>query len=152
VTDLYLNRAEYGPVATTGAFTGAGLSLFSIEQPWRDNEKGASCVPEGQYALIPYNSPMHGWTWYLQNHVLDVGGANEPRGYCELHAGNWARQLQGCIALGLIGQPMLDPATGIVEPAVGESRAAIEELFDKLGQMTTGHTLTITSPGGPPNV
>lgn len=137
------------------------LSLFSIEQPWRDSAKGRSCVPEGTYHLVPYQSPSHGWTWCLHNpelgvYAFDHGKAPNGVGayecpaelmdkahtYCELHSANWAEQLRGCTAFGVKGQPMYDQVTGKVEPAVEDSVQAIGELYHVLGVGAWGHTIT----------
>ena len=145
--NLTLTR-KYGDMAATGTLTdSAGSFAFhTVELPWRDNRADESCVPEGLYELIPYNSPKHGPTWCLENAVLGVtaAGSNATRGYCEIHAANWAEQLLGCIALGLDGQPTYDPLTGKVEPAVEQSRDAVAEFLQILGPMSTGHFLTIT--------
>lgn len=125
-----------------------GERLYSIEPPWKDNIPDQSCVPPGIYTLMPYNSPTHGPTWYLQNADDTIGGKGAMRSYCELHSANWARQLLGCIAFGLEGQPMFDPLTNIVEPAVEQSHDAIEALLQALGPLSTGNTLTIQYADG----
>lgn len=132
---------------TTGTLT-AGLRFFySVEQPWRDNLQGHSCVPVGRYELIPYLSPKHGATWQMHNPALNIFGrapiAAHGRSYCELHSANWASQLEGCIALGTDKRPMLDPRTHTVEPAVVNSRCAVAELTALLGPMSAGHFLDI---------
>jgi hypothetical protein len=133
--------------ATTGRMLVGAQSFFTIELPWDDNKPDVSCVPAGLYELIPYDSPTHGPTWRLDNPALNVyGTAFVPAGgrsEIELHSGNWARQLLGCIALGLEAAPMLDPQTGAVEPAVENSRDAVAELIAVLGALSTGHTLSI---------
>jgi hypothetical protein len=149
MTALVIKRT-YLPTATTGQMTGTPRPYSTVELAWADNAPDKSCVPEGTYDLIPYNSPTHGPTWYLQNSDLGVGGAGAARSFCELHAANFARQLLGCIAAGLEGAPMLDAATGQVSPAVEDSRPAIAQLLEDLGAMSVGHTLTITSDAGPP--
>lgn len=147
MTDLSLTRDGCGKEATTGVLTAYAHAFYSIELPWLNNIKGQSCVPVGKYDLIPYNSPTHGPTWCLHNPDLNVYGTGivpkDGRDHCELHSANWARQLLGCIALGLDHQPMLDPVTGKVEPAVEGSRDAIAHLLAILGPMSSGHTLTI---------
>jgi hypothetical protein len=138
--------------ATVGTLVAGTTTFFTIEQPWRENAPNQSCVPEGMYDLVPYESPKHGPTWCLDNPALKIMGrdtltegqiAMGLRSMCELHAANWAEQLLGCIALGLEGQPMYDPLTGCVEPAVENSRDAIVELLNILTPLSTGHTLTI---------
>jgi hypothetical protein len=142
-----------GPQATTGTLTADGMTFYTIEQPWRDNQQDQSCVPAGVYSLIPYDSPRHGATWCLRNPLLYIMGCDALtsaeiavgcRNMVEIHAANWPEQLQGCIALGLEGQPMLDPLTGRVEPAVENSQDAVKELLAILAPLSTGHTLTIT--------
>lgn len=135
MTDLAIKRT-YGEMATTGVCEVGGKTLYTIELPWRDNEENLSCVPEGVYDLVPYMSPKHGATW-----VLSAPGFE--RTFCELHAANWAEQLEGCIAFGLDHQPMLNPATGKVEPAIEHSKDAIQYLLVTLGAMTHSHTLSI---------
>lgn len=132
--------------ATTGVLTAGTLTLYSIELPWNDNQAGASCVPAGTYKLVPYFSPKHGATWCLENPELGVtaDGAGGTRSRCEIHSANWAEQLLGCIALGLDHQPMVNPATGRLEPAIERSKDAIADLCRLLGVLSSGHTLTIT--------
>jgi Family of unknown function (DUF5675) len=149
MTTLTLTRV-YQRVATTGLLTIDGLTYSTVELPWQDNTPDVSCVPEGVYDLIPYDSPKHGPTWYLENATWDVGGKGAARSFCELHAANFARQLEGCIAAGLMGDPMYDPVSGIVTPAVEESQPAIKQILADLGPMSTGHKLIITSASGPP--
>lgn len=142
--NLILNRNSHKDKYCDGVMTlSDGTVLFSMECPWRDNQNKVSCVPPGKYDLIPYMSPRHGATWYLKNDFLQVGDGNTVRSYCELHSANWARQLEGCIAFGLEEFPLLDPATNTVSAAVEESVAAIDLLRKELGEMSTGHTLTI---------
>ncbi|MGH9821679.1 MAG: DUF5675 family protein [Blastocatellia bacterium] len=146
--NLTLTRSFYGSNATTGSMLLDGELLYSIEQPWRNNEQGKSCVPDGTYALYPYISPKHGPTWFLDSPELGVGGASSQRSYCELHSANWARQLQGCIAFGLLGTPMVDPATGVMAPAVEHSVDAIELILVALKPLSTGHVLIIVPADG----
>lgn len=150
---LNLARELEGPAsirgfATTGRLSVADAAYFTIEQPWNYNIKDRSCVPPGVYELIPYQSPAHGPTWCLHNPGQNIYGRgavpNGGRTYCEIHSANWAAQLLGCIALGLDGQPMYDPSTGLVEPAVEDSRDAYAHFLALLGPMTSGHLLTIT--------
>lgn len=137
-----------GATATTGILVVEGTRFFSIECPWLNNEAGKSCVPAGEYLLIPYYSPTHGATWCLHAPALNVYGTIPVpaggRSYCELHSANWCRELQGCIAIGLAGQPMFDPVTGKVEPAVEESQDAIAQLRQLLTPLSSGNTLSIT--------
>jgi len=148
---LTLTRHAYGPAATLGVLSVGGATYDTIEQPWRDDQAFASCVPDGNYLLFPYESPKHGDTWCLHNPAFGVYGTAPPvgaRGYCELHAANWASQLEGCIAPGLTSGTMVDPSTGQEEPAVMNSQAAIKLILAALGPLSAGHTLIIQPASG----
>lgn len=133
--------------ATLGSLVAPTLALFTIELPWEDNASDQSCVPPGIYELIPYLSPKHGATWRLHNPALNVYGTSAVpeggRSEIEIHAANWARQLLGCIGVGLASAPMLDPQTDTIEPAVQSSQAAFGRLLALLGPMSEGHLLTV---------
>jgi len=65
----------------------------SIERGWKDNQNMISCVPAGTYPLkLEYSPRFKKDLWEL----YDVPGRAE----CKFHAANYARQLNGCIALG----------------------------------------------------
>lgn len=139
-------------MATQGMLVGEGCKFFTIEQPWNNNLNDQSCVPDGDYQLIPYQSPKHGATWILANKQLGVYGIGnvipKARYYCELHSSNWASQLKGCIALGLDDKPMVDPTSGDIAPAIESSKTAIAQLLSVLGPLTSGHTLNISPASG----
>jgi len=65
----------------------------SIERGWLDNERNVSCYPTGAYKLVLEYSPRFKQDlWELKG----VPGRSE----CKFHAANYARQLNGCTALG----------------------------------------------------
>jgi len=137
-----------GADATTGTLKAGALQLATIELPWAANRPSESCVPAGEYRLIPYLSPKHGRTWRLHAPELGVWGQGvlAPEGMrteIELHPANWARQLKGCIAVGLSGLPMLDPETHQVEPAVQDSQGAFEKLRELLDGTTEEDLLVV---------
>jgi hypothetical protein len=142
--NLTLARTQLNANCTLGTITlPDGTVIYSLELPWKDNQKDVSCVPPGVYQLIPYTSPKHGSTWYLENLDLGVGDAGAERSYCEIHSANWTRQLEGCIALGLEDKPMFDPKEGETTPAVEQSDLAINRIKNELGIGSYGNTLTI---------
>ena len=70
---------------------------FTLEEPWRDNANGISCIPSGLYQVV-----RHGWegekvqkpfTWRL----LHVPG----RSGILIHVGNTLKDTEGCILVGL---------------------------------------------------
>jgi hypothetical protein len=134
--------------ATTGTLVAGPRTFFTIELPYADNQPNVSCVPAGDYDLIPYTSPVHGRTWRLDNPALNVYGHGfVPEGGrfdVEIHSANFADQLLGCIAIGTDCQPLLNTENGCIEPAVDHSRDAVADLLQILGPLTYCHTLTIT--------
>lgn len=83
---------KYHPEGTNGRLVLGGLTICAtIELPWRNNEHGRSCVPEGRYQLVKRYSPKFKWHLMLK----DVPG----RSLILLHPANDALQeLKGCIA------------------------------------------------------
>ena len=88
---LILKR-DYLPYGTNGEIWLNGDQIcFSIELPWRNNQAGVSCIPEGNYALRRRNSEHVGW--HLE--LVDVPG----RELILIHpANNAMKELKGCIA------------------------------------------------------
>ncbi len=70
--------------------------LHSIERPWLDNAPNISCISVGQYLM---KLGMYNNGGYPAYEVLGV----EDRTLIKIHIGNWAHDLEGCIALGLRG-------------------------------------------------
>jgi len=90
---------------TIGRLECGGFRCLSLELPWLGNRKNISCIPEGVYNATKYSSPKHGEVILLK----DVPG----RSMIEIHAGNYTRQIEGCILVGdslkyLDGDTILD--------------------------------------------
>jgi hypothetical protein len=65
--------------------------MYTIELPWKNNQAGVSCIPEGKYDLVKRWSPKFGS--HLQ--ILNVPG----RELILIHPANDALlELRGCIA------------------------------------------------------
>lgn len=91
---LILKRTYYDD-ATLGMLSIEGQDnpvWFTIECPWLDNASKISCIPEGTYKVIPYNSSDHPDVWQILN-VLN-------RHTVLIHIGNWVHDVKGCIAVG----------------------------------------------------
>ncbi len=135
-TVLRVERIGADRVSETGVFgrlyvDGREVGV-TCEQPWRDNQKGRSCVPEGDYELRPWNSKRYGRVVVLVNSALQVYATEaeiprEQRGIarsaCLIHAANWPHELQGCIAVGRQLAHLLPHGPGITE-----SRATLQRL------------------------
>ena len=95
----------------TGTFGNLSIDgqpfCVTCEQPWKGNLPNHSCIPEGDYQLLPYESPAHGATVVFHNPALGIYGTPEMiphgktgRSLCEIHNANWPHQVKGCIAVG----------------------------------------------------
>ncbi|HEY1114960.1 MAG TPA: DUF5675 family protein, partial [Chitinophagaceae bacterium] len=59
--ELQLYRT-YFPEGTNGELYHLGeLVCYTIELPWRENETGVSCIPEGRYRLARRYSERYGY-------------------------------------------------------------------------------------------
>lgn len=99
------------------------LELFdrvfhTLEQPYLDNRPFESCVPVGEYVLLPYESPKYGDCHIMVNPDLNVYAfedvlirPGDGRYLCLfVHRGNYVHNFQGCIGAGvdyLKGQDMI---------------------------------------------
>lgn len=89
----------------------------TLEQPWIENRRNVSCIPEGQYACKRVYSRKFGDTF----EVMDV----PERSHILFHKGNLADDTHGCI---LVGE-QYEPLGG--ENAVLASGKAFREFKDR---------------------
>jgi hypothetical protein len=80
---------------TMGEIYAGSFNLYTLEDPWKDNAKGISCIPLGKYNVSidisnRFQRPMP--------HILDVPGRDGIR----LHAGNKEVDTEGCVLIGLM--------------------------------------------------
>lgn len=99
---IFLTRT-YFPDGTNGQLECEGKFIsYTIELPWRNNEKRVSCIPEGKYLLRKRYSPK--FKWHLE--IVDVPN----RSFILFHTANYApSELTGCIA----------PVTKLSGPGMG---------------------------------
>lgn len=91
-------REEQSDQGTFGLLSFEGHELRSLELPWRGNQRGLSCIPEGIYRCVMVRSPRMGRVYG----VCDVPGRSNVLIHSanlagDIHLG-WDTQLQGCIA------------------------------------------------------
>lgn len=67
-------------------------SWYSLELPWKDNQRRVSCIPKGEYIAIKHRSPKFGLCFWLQ----DVPDRSE----ILIHKGNFHTDILGCILIG----------------------------------------------------
>lgn len=108
---VFILTRTYFPDGTNGRLECDGkLICYTIELPWKDNEKGVSCIPEGEYFISRrYSQKLQ---WHLEINQVDN------RSLILIHPANNAQQeLRGCIA----------PVTKLSGPGLGlMSRKAFE--------------------------
>lgn len=158
---LQLVRYSYAATETEGVLIAGQYQLATIERPWIPGESIGgkpfeSCIPDGEFELVPFLRPSGEEAFALINPALGVylHEADRPHGRGRylilIHAANWKTDLAGCCAPGLYRLPMRNPATGRVEQAVSSSGAAMKKLRAVLKFET--HTLLIrprSGTGGP---
>jgi hypothetical protein len=122
------------------------LFCATCEQPWDNNQSDKSCIPEGDYQLLPYASPAHGPTVVFHNPALGIYGmpalipeGKTGRSLCEIHNANWPFQLKGCVAVG--AHVMAIPPNGL---GVNSSVATFASLQQRWGNRI-GLTASIRS-------
>lgn len=135
---LTLDRVLEANGATMGVLSGLSRPLYTLEEVWRDNKRGISCVPAGTYKCVP-----HGWevgtkvtkpqTWEL----VGVPG----RSAVLIHIGNYTKDTEGCILAGL--GMAISPTLSMVN----DSKTAIAVMRKEIGR--NEFTLTISELVGP---
>lgn len=119
--ELLIDRFAYTRFGTLGRLTVGGLDLYTVERPWRGNERNESCIPEGVYCYQRHDSPKHGETLWLR----DVPGRSE----ILIHPANGPHQLDGCLAPGIA----YDWWAEHNELCVVDSREAMRKLLEVVG-------------------
>ena len=138
---LTLERDLDDGTCTLGVLSLNGKTWQTIERPWiagllPGGLAGRSCVPVGHYELELHDSEAHPETWALVNPSLGVVHFPPgPRSACLIHPANYAHELRGCIAPGLVRATQ----------AVFNSREAFAQLKTAL-PWRSGHTLEIKGP------
>lgn len=105
-----LKRYESSDSGTFGLLsTGALFQCYIGELPWRNNEKGKSCVPAGIYRFVRVNSPKHGKCYEMLDDPTTAAREDAPgRDHIQIHSANFMGdaekglkcQLLGCMAPG----------------------------------------------------
>ena len=91
---LRLSRIAETDGATLGVLSVDGRPLFvTLEDPWKDNARQVSCIPDGEYTIRRHTSPKFGLCYSVDN--------VPNRSHILLHAGNTSDDTQGCILIGL---------------------------------------------------
>ena len=99
---MILRRFRSDEIGTFGTLELKGKVYFTVEKPWKDNQPFESCIPDGEYTLVP-----HGHYKNDGNVVALVGETvshyQDPdfkRYACLIHTANYPKDVVGCIGLG----------------------------------------------------
>lgn len=128
--ELVLKRILFSDDGAAGVLIcGNQPVCLTLEEDWRDNQKGISCIPEGSYLCRRRTTAAHGETF----EVTEVPG----RTGILIHSGNTEMDTEGCILPGMeygsIGA--WDDQSKTIEPqlAVLRSREAFKKFMALVG-------------------
>lgn len=145
---LMLERSAPTPDGVFGrlsaaAFPGnSGLALVTVEDDWKDNTPGESCIPPGPgHGVITYTLRR---SWYHAGgyeafEVVSVPG----RSRILVHIANTEENVKGCIGVGLRMGKLLVPkdedtgATNVEKRAVVASAEAYRRFMEYLRDVDT---------------
>ena len=89
---------------TFGVLTVGDKKFFTVEKPWVNNTQEISCIPSGEYKLIPHGEyGKDGDVLCLINDEMGIThfeNNNSKRFACLIHTANYERDVVGCIGLG----------------------------------------------------
>lgn len=153
--ELFLNRFCQIPAksgmhpGTFGSLTVEDYHLaFTVERPWNGNKRFISCIPDGLYKLLPYDSPKYGECFLIVNPGLNVYAFESDclsrfdRYACLFaHKGSFPKNFMGCVGAG--DSLRVHDRYGMMATNTTETCETIMELLK--GEE---HTLNIYTPPG----
>ena len=117
--NLLLIRDTFTKESTIGElFLNGERICDTLENPWIDNQRNVSCIPQGIYPVrlrLPRESATRDYIHLLVKDVKD-------RDYILIHIGNTAKDTSGCILVGL----------GSQQDVVQNSRLAMDLLIKEI--------------------
>lgn len=133
-------RLSTGDEGTFGRLETEGYGCLTLELPWRENQRGVSCILPGSYPAVWALSPRFGACYHVEN----VPGRSD----ILIHSGNFAgdkskglkSDVEGCILLGRV----LGKLSG--QRVILQSRAARDAFAEHMGKEP--FTLTIKEEYG----
>lgn len=107
------------------------FECHTVERPWANNAPNISCIPEGDYTLVP--------RWFYRGGYMTWEVTNVPnRSLILFHKGNLAIHVEGCIALGTI-RGALGRQWAVLHS--GKAFKSFIELVKPLGGISIGLTI-----------
>ena len=117
--NLLIIRNTFSEVSTIGNLYLNGEWLCdTLENPWLNNQRNISCIPEGQYKVRLRTARESATKDYLHLLVQDV----PDRSLVLFHVGNKSSDTRGCILVGI----------GSEQDLVKNSRLAMELLMKEI--------------------
>ena len=117
--NLLLIRDTFTEESTIGRlFINGELFCDTLENPWKDNQRNISCIPDGEYNVrlrLPRESATRDYIHLLVKEVPN-------RDWILFHRGNTAKDTSGCILVG----------KGSEHNAVQNSRLAMDLLIKEI--------------------
>jgi hypothetical protein len=129
--EMTLKRVLFTDDGAPGVLICGSRPLWvTLEENWRDNARGISCIPEGSYLCQLSEHPKHGMTY----EVMAVPG----RSSILIHSGNTEADTEGCILLGKeYGTVQAkDDQSGVIEEQLSVLRS--KEAFTAFMDFTKG--------------
>jgi hypothetical protein len=117
--NLLIIRETFSEVSTIGKlFLDGEFLCDTLENPYLNNQRNISCIPEGQYKVRLRTARESATKEYLHLLVQDV----PERSLVLFHTGNTAKDTRGCILVGI----------GTEQDLVKNSRLAMELLMKEI--------------------
>jgi hypothetical protein len=136
-----MKLTRFGSIPGQGTFGELeidGHTFKTVEREWLNNKSFVSCIPAGEYQVIPHTRPNGDEVYAIVNESLGIYRYPDPKAVRDLiliHKANVMTELAGCIAPGN-KHGGLNGNFGVYN-----SGDAMEQIRDLLGDET--HTLTI---------
>ena len=117
--NLLLIRDTFTEESTVGElFINGERICDTLENPYLDNQRNISCIPEGEYPVRLRLARESATRDYLHLLIQDVPN----RDFILVHRGNFPSQTQGCLLVGL----------GTQQNVVNNSRLAMDLLIKEI--------------------
>lgn len=98
---INIERYAYSSQGTFGILTVGNFKCYTVERPWLNNQGQVSCIPEGDYVLVLYNSPKFGKVYAITGCTVSLfPDAIHARSSVLIHPANTIDDIEGCIGLG----------------------------------------------------
>ena len=120
---IRLRRSDQG---TLGILLYEEFKCYSLELPWRENQRNISCIPPGEYITEIRLSPRFGKVYWLK----EVPN----RSWILTHSGNWAGDVNKGYKTHVNGCILLGQKRGLLEGqlAVLNSRIMVNRFMDRM--------------------